>query len=143
MFKLKIFIPKLKISSHIFYIPPSPVSVAQTQPTTTETKTGLQVVIFMDMVGQFDGFRHYGYMLGMYSTQAGILQEVSQVVLSGLLQCLDCAHLEAQMMLPISLCFLMDQVCEGSLMNEDLHTLLVLAYLMESHCPWPVPLGLL
>ena len=28
-------------------------------------------------------------------------------------------------------------------MNEELGTLLVLAYLTESHCPWLVPLGLL
>ena len=97
----------------------------------------------MDMVGQLDVFRHYGNTLNMYSAQVGIFQEVSQIVFGSLLQHLDCANLEGQIMLPMSLCYLMDQACEGSLMNEELGTLLVLAYLVESHCPWLVPLGTL
>ena len=92
------------------------------------------------MVGQLDVFRHYGYMLSMCNTEVGILQEVSQVVLGSLLHCLDSMHLEVQIVLPISLGYLIEQAHEGSLTNEELSILLVLAYLMESHCCWPVPL---
>ena len=83
-------------------LPPSPILVTQTQPMTTETETDLHVVLSMDTVGQLDVFRHYGYMLRMYSTQVGIPQEASQVVLCSLLQCLECMHYEVQIMLHIS-----------------------------------------
>ena len=98
------------------------------------------------MVGQFgclECHSHNGYMLSMYSAQVGIFQEACQVVLSDLLQHLYCAHLEAQVMLPISLCYLADHACEGLLTNEELSTLLVLVYLVENHYSWLVPLVLL
>ena len=69
------------------------------------------------------------------------LQEVSQIVLSSLLQHQNCMHLEAQIVLPISLWYLPDQAHKGPLTDEEFSTLLVLAYLMESHSPWPVPQG--
>ena len=52
----------------------------------------------MYMAGQVDLFGHYGYMLSMYGTQVDILQEAHHVILSGLLQCLDSAHLEMWVM---------------------------------------------
>ena len=106
---------KLKIPLHIYHSP-FPLYWLPKQPTTAENETDLQVVLSMYVAGQLDVFRHYGYTLCMYSTQVGILQEASQVVLSGLLQHLDHVHLEAQIMLPISLCYLMDQACKGLLM---------------------------
>ena len=77
----------------------------------------------------------------MYSTQVGIFQETSQVVFGGLLQCLDRVHLEAQIVYSIGLCYLMHQVHKGPPTDQELGTLLILTYLMESHCPQPVPLG--
>ena len=74
----------------------------------------------MDMVGQVDVIRHYGYTLSMYSIQVGIFQESSQIVFSSLLQCLDHAHLEMQNHA--------DQAHKGLLMDEELSTLLVLMY---------------
>ena len=50
-------------------------------------------------------------------------------------------HLEVQIVCSICLCYLTDQACEGPLMDEELSTLLVLAYLTESHHPQLVPLG--
>ena len=137
MLKIKIFIPKSKISSHICYSTPPPYP----QPITTGTKTDLCMVLSTDMVGQLDVFRQYGFTLSMYSTQVGILQEAGQKVLGSLLQHLDWMHLEVQVMLPISLCYFMGQALKGSLTSQVLSTLLVLAYLVESHCPQQVPLG--
>ena len=99
------------------------------------------MLLSMIMVGQVDVFRHYGYMLSIYSTQVSIFQEDGQIVFDSLLQHLDCAHLEAQIMCPICLCHLAEQACKGSLTDEKLSTLLVLTYLVESHNPWMVPLG--
>ena len=93
------------------------------------------------MVGQLDVFRHYGYTLSMYSTQVGIFQEAGQVVFGSLLQCLDCTHLKVQIMHHVSLCYLMDEAHKGLLMDEELSTLFVLAYLRESKFPQLVSLG--
>ena len=95
----------------------------------------------MDTVGQLDVFRHYGYTLSMYSTQVSIIQEAGQVIFGGLLQHLHCAHLEVQIVCCVCQCYLTEQVWNGLLADEELGTLLVLAYLTESHCPLPVPSG--
>ena len=50
-------------------------------------------------------------------------------------------HLEAQVICLITLHDLMHQAHKGLLMDEEFGTLLVLMYLTESHCPWPVALG--
>ena len=44
-------------------------------------------------------------------------------------------------MLPVSLCYLMDQAHKGLLTNKELSALLVLTYLTESHYFQLVPLG--
>ena len=72
---------------------PSPVLVIQTQPT---MGTDLHMVLSMDTTDHLDVFRHYGYTLSMYNTQVSIFHEATQIIFSGLLQCLDCMHLEAQ-----------------------------------------------
>ena len=105
--------------------------------------TDLHVLLSMDTVGQLDVFRHYGYTPSMYSTQISIPQEAGQVIFSGLLQCLDCMHLEVQIVCSVCLCYLVDQAHKGLLTDEKLSTLLVLACLVESCHPQPVPLGLL
>ena len=53
--------------------------------TTTKAKTDLPKVLSMDMTGQLDVFRHYGYMLGMYGAQVGILKDADQIIFSGFL----------------------------------------------------------
>ena len=97
----------------------------------------------MDTVGQLAVFRHNGDTLSLYSAQVGIFPEVSQVVLSSLLQCLFHMDFEAQVMLTTCLCYLTDLACKESFMNEAVSTLLELAYLTKSHYPWSVLLGLL
>ena len=64
------------------------------------------------MVRQLDVLSHYAYTLSVYSTQVDVFQEAGQVVFGGLLQHLDCGHLEAQIMLPVSLCYLTDLTYE-------------------------------
>ena len=95
----------------------------------------------MDVVGQLDVFRHYGYMLSMYSTQVSIFQEAREVTFDDLPQSLDHMHLEVQIMQSVCLCCLTAQVHKGLLVDEEPNTLLVLVYLMESHHPQLVPLG--
>ena len=56
----------------------------------------LPVVLSMDATSQLDVFRHYEYMLNLYSTQNGIFQEAGQIVFGSFLQCLDFTHLEVQ-----------------------------------------------
>ena len=94
-----------------------------------------------DRVGQLDVFGHYGYTLRMYTAQVSVLQEATQIILSGLLQHYDCMHSEVQIGLPTSLHDLTNEAHEGSLANEELSTLLVLVDLAESHCLQPVLLG--
>ena len=100
-----------------------------------QQQAALHVVLSTDMAGQLDVFRHYGHMLSMYSIQVGIFQEAGQIVFSGLLQHLDHAHLEVQIMCSIGLCYVMYQAHKRPLLDEELGTLLVLMYLVESHCP--------
>ena len=98
------------------------------------------MVLSTDTASQLDVFMHYGYMLSMCGTQVGIFQEAGQVLFSSLQQYLGCTHLEAQIELPVSLCYLTNQVCKAPFTNEVLGALLVLAYHVESHCPQVVPL---
>ena len=62
----------LKISLCISVVPPFP-HTGDPNTTYNREQNTLHVLLSMDMVGQVDVFRHYGYMLSMYSTQVGIL----------------------------------------------------------------------
>ena len=48
----------------------------------------------MNTMDQLDAFRHYGYMLGVYSTKVGILEDPSQIMFSAFLEPLHCLYLE-------------------------------------------------
>ena len=69
-----------------FLLPPSLVPATKTQLQQQEAETGLPKVLSVDMMGQLHVFAHYGYMLGMYSTQVGILQNASYIVFCSFLE---------------------------------------------------------
>ena len=126
----------------LLYYPPTLSTSDQLQSTTTEKKKQTLLGMFsMDMACQMDIFWHYHYMLSANGTQVGIPQEAHHVIFSGLLQCLDGAHLEAQVICPLLLCYLVHQVCKRPLVDEELSAPLILAYITESHCPHLIPLG--
>ena len=60
------------------------------------------------MVGQLDILWHKGYTFHMHSTQVGVFQEASKVILCCLLQHHDHLHLEVQIKPPIILGYLPD-----------------------------------
>ena len=97
----------------------------------------------MDMACQKDVSRFYSHTLSMDSTQVGIIKETHLVVFSNLLQCLDSMNLKVQVMFPMLLCYLMHQTQKRLLVDEELGTPLILAYLTDSHHPmlvllWPL-----
>ena len=78
----------------------------------------------------------------MDSAQVGVLEETDEVSLRSLLQGHDSRGLEAEISLEV-LGDLTDQTLEGQLADEKLGALLVPTDLTESHCSWPVSVGLL
>ena len=130
-----------KLKFPYFTVSPSSTS-DQLQPTATEKKETIFTWSALHRYGMpMDIIWHYHYMLSMNGAQVGILQEICHVIFSGLLQCLDGAHLEVQVICPLFPHYLMHQVHKRPLADEELSAYLILAYLMESHCPWLVPLG--
>ena len=92
----------------------------------------------MDLVCEMDVSQYYSHTLSVGSTQVGIIKQVCQVF-GSLLQCLDGANLEAQVLCPMCLGNFAHQACERSLMDEEFSTLLVPTHLTDSHCTWLVP----
>ena len=78
----------------------------------------------------------------MDSAQVGVLEETDEVSLGSLLQGHDSGGLEAEISLEV-LGDLTDQALEGQLADQQLGALLVPTDLTESHCSWPVSVGLL
>jgi len=74
--------------------------------------------------------------------QVGVLKETYEVSLAGLLEGHDGGALEAEVGLEVLGDFT-DQTLEGELADEKLSALLVTTDLTESHCSWPVTMGLL
>ena len=95
-----------------------------------------------DAAGQLDVLWHDGNTLGMDGTQVGVLEQTHQVGLAGLLQSHHGGALEAEVSLEV-LGNLPDQALEGKLADEELSGFLVSPDLPESHCSWPVSVGLL
>ena len=75
----------------------------------------------------------------MDDAEVGVIKQVYQVVLSSLLQCLDCMHLEVQVMSSMFLHNLIHQAHKRLLADEELGAPLIQTYLAESYNPWPVP----
>ena len=95
-----------------------------------------------DTTGQLDVLGHDGDTLRVDSAQVGVLKETYEVSLRCLLQGHDGRGLEAQVGLEV-LGNLSHQTLEWELADEKLSTLLVPTDLTESHCSWPVTVGLL
>ena len=95
-----------------------------------------------DSTGQLDVLGHDGDTLGVDGAQVGVLKQTDEVGLTGLLEGHHGRALEPQVSLEV-LGNLTDQALEGKLANEELSRLLVASYLSESHCSWPVSVGLL
>ena len=95
-----------------------------------------------DTAGKLDVLGHDGHTLGVDGAQVGVLEETNQVSLRSLLQGHDGRALEAQVGLEV-LGDLTDQTLEWELADEKLGGLLVTTDLTESHCSWPVTMGLL
>ena len=95
-------------------------------------------VLSVDTIGQLNIFGHDHNAFCVDDTQVGIFQEASQVIPCCFLQCHDCTHLEVQVISPKFLGYLMHELCEGALANEELSAILVLADLVDSYNPWPV-----
>ena len=91
---------------------------------------------------QLDVLWHDGDPLGVDGAQVGVLEEADQVGLGSLLQGGNSGALEAQICLEV-LSDLTDKALEGELPDEELGRLLVASDLTQSHCPWPVAVGLL
>ena len=95
-----------------------------------------------DAAGQLDVLGHDGHPLGMDGAQVGVLEETDQVSFRCLLQGHHGGALESQICLEILGNFT-DQALEWQLSDQQLCALLVTTDLTESHCTWPVPVGLL
>jgi len=95
-----------------------------------------------DATSQLDILGHDGDPLGVDGAQVGVLEKTHEVSLTGLLEGSDGSALETQIGLEI-LSDLPDEPLEGKLADEELGGLLVSPDLTESHCSWPVPVGLL
>ena len=98
-------------------------------------------VLSTDTTSQWDIFGHYCDVFHMDSTQVGIFQEAGQVILHCLLQHHDHMHLDVQVISSTFLEYLFNQTCKGAFVDEELSAHLVLADLVESHCPQLLPLG--
>jgi len=89
-----------------------------------------------------DILRHDSDTLGVNGTQVGVLEESNQVGLCGLLQSQDSSGLETEIGLEI-LGDLANETLEGSLADQEIGRLLVLADLSKSHGSGTVTVGLL
>ena len=88
-----------------------------------------------------DVFMHFGHIISMDSAQVSINKQAHQVALGSLLQCLDSMNLEVQVVCTRNMGNFVHQVHKRSLAEEEFSALLILTYLIESHCHWLVPLG--
>ena len=95
-----------------------------------------------DAASQLDVLGHDGDTLGVDGAQVGVLEQTDQVGLAGLLESHDGGALEPQVSLEV-LGDLPHETLEGQLADEQLGGLLVSPDLTESHCSWPVSVGLL
>ena len=95
-----------------------------------------------DPPGELDVLGHDGDPLGVDGAKVRVLEQPDEVCLSRLLQGHDSGALEAKVSLEV-LGDLTDQALEGELADEQLGGLLVSPDLTESHCSWPVSVGLL
>ena len=98
-------------------------------------------VLSIDMTGQLDIVGNYCDAFCMDGTQVGIVQGAGQVILCCFLQCHDHMHLEVQVISSPFFGYCANETCKGVFVDEELSAHLVLADFVESHCPWPVPLG--
>jgi histone H3 len=89
-----------------------------------------------------DVLRHDSDTLGVDGTQVGVLEESNQVGLCSLLQSQDSSRLETEIGLEI-LGDLANETLEGSLADQEIGRLLVLADLSKSHGSGTVTVGLL
>ena len=90
----------------------------------------------MDVLG------HDSDTLGVNGAQVGVLKQANKVGLSGFLQSQDSGGLESEIRLEV-LGNLTDKALEGSLADEEIRRLLVLADLAESDGSRSVAVGLL
>ena len=95
-----------------------------------------------DPPGELDVLGHDGDPLGVDGAQVGVLKQTNKVGLAGLLESHDGRGLEPEVSLEV-LGDLSHQTLEGQLADEQLGGLLVSPDLTESHCSWPVSVGLL
>ena len=95
-----------------------------------------------DTAGKLDVLGHDGDTFGVDGTQVGVLKQTNEVSLRSLLQGHDSWALEAEISLEV-LGNLSYEPLEGQFADEELSALLVSSDLTESHCSWPVSVGLL
>lgn len=92
--------------------------------------------------GKLDVLGHDSDTLGVNGAQVGVLKQANKVGLSGFLQSQDSGGLESEIRLEV-LGNLTDKALEGSLADEEIRRLLVLADLAESDGSRSVAVGLL
>ena len=95
-----------------------------------------------DAAGKLDVLWHDGDALGVDGAEVGVLKEVDEVCLGGLLEGRDGGGLEAEVGLEV-LSNLADEALEGELADEQLGGLLVAADLTESDGAGAEAVGLL
>ena len=95
-----------------------------------------------DATSQLDILGHDGNTLGMDGAEIGVLKQTNQVCFSSLLEGQDSRGLEAEVRLEI-LGHLTDQALKGSLANEQVSRLLVLADLTKGNSSRTIAMGLL